>query len=157
MSAKTRYCVHLRIASFDQIVELRCGQYWVIRRGDVLDLLGRQDSETGKFMAGAYRNRTQRILDTRHVDVDLHLKPLSRGLGVAMAAIPIFACAIFVAIKNYLPLILLGPLTALWVGITLPFWMSRKRRQSRTEQEEGAAWAEALATFRQNLGKVPGF
>lgn len=146
ISAKTRHRLHLRISGLDQIVELGCSQYWVIERNDVLDLLGRPDPDSGKFIAGAYYNRTQRILDAayRHLARD---KPPFPGLFVG--ALLVGAGAFFVTATVYLPLLFLGPFTLGWLAIW--FSVERKFRESRREKEAKLAWNDAVAAFRQNV------
>lgn len=152
MSAKTRYCVHLRISGFDQVVELRCSQYWVIKRDDELDLLGRPDLDSGKFIAGAYCNRTQRILDARHVGLDWKVGPSWGFLKLVIAALPVCVSAFFFIMKIYVALLFLLPFTAAWFAILLKLW---NRGPTQAEKAQEAAWIKALAAFRQNVGGMP--
>lgn len=155
MSAKTRYCVHLRISGFDQLVELRCTEYWAIKRDDVLDLLGQPNLDSGKFIAKAYYNRSQRILDARHVSLDCKLGPSLGFLDLLMAGLPVCVSALFFIMKIYVALIFLLPFTAVWLAFSLLFWKRWSRGPSWAGKEPEAAWIKALAAFRQNVGGVP--
>lgn len=149
ISARTRYCVHLRISGFDPIIEVRCSQYWVMKRGDVLDLLGRFDPDSGKFIAEAYYNRTECVLDAAYQRFECPGGAAVRLVGLVVAVIAIGLCAMFFTAGSYLTSLFFGVFAALWLGLSLCFGESRGKKQARR------AWNEAVAVFRQNVGPAP--
>ncbi len=64
-SRASRWAAIVELRERPGVVELRVGDTWVLHPGDSVVFLGRQDVQTGKFLAPCYRNITSGVRGCR--------------------------------------------------------------------------------------------
>ena len=60
-SRASRWVAIVELRERPGVVELSVGDTWVLHPGDAVVFLGRQDAQTGKFLAPCYRNVTSGV------------------------------------------------------------------------------------------------
>lgn len=65
VSGGNRWLAIVELQARPGVIELSTGGAWVLRPGDSVAFLGRQDTQTGKFLAPCYRNITRGVRGRR--------------------------------------------------------------------------------------------